>query len=147
MAFASFNASAFTAQYRAQLERSGCTPETDGNGCDIHKTRAQNGISRHAVADRKDAAEARKREAKADSERAMRPFLGKWKMYQANGQHTGDLVVKANGVSLSGVQAQGYNVNGKELDVYLDGLHITLNVNKNGRWTNESIGANGYLTK
>ena len=42
LAFTTLNASAFTAHYRAQLERSGCTPETDGNGCDIHKTKAQN---------------------------------------------------------------------------------------------------------
>lgn len=42
LAFTTLNASAFTAGYRAQLERSGCTPQTDGNGCDIHKTKAQN---------------------------------------------------------------------------------------------------------
>lgn len=35
-------AHAISAGYRAQLERSGCTQETDGHGCDIHKTKSQN---------------------------------------------------------------------------------------------------------
>ncbi len=35
-------AHAISDKYRAQLERSGCTQLTDGNGCDIHKTKAQN---------------------------------------------------------------------------------------------------------
>lgn len=35
-------AHAISEKYRAQLERSGCTQVTDGNGCDIHKTKAQN---------------------------------------------------------------------------------------------------------
>ncbi|EAM1616299.1 hypothetical protein EU642_21935 [Salmonella enterica] len=42
LAFASFHASAITAHYRAQLQRSGCTQQTDGNGCDIHKSKAEN---------------------------------------------------------------------------------------------------------
>lgn len=147
MAFATFNASAISAGYRAQLERSGCTQETDGNGCDIHKTAAQNGISRHTVNARKDAAEQRKREAKADAERGMQPFVGTWKIYQPNGQNTGTLVVKKNSVTMSGVDAQGYNVNGNILDVYLDGMHFVLGKNKKGTWTNDSINANGYLTR
>ncbi|WP_349917631.1 hypothetical protein [Aeromonas veronii] len=39
-------AHAISDAYRQKLERSGCTQMTDGNGCDIHKTRAQN----HAAA-------------------------------------------------------------------------------------------------
>ncbi|MBJ3813906.1 hypothetical protein F9C28_02900 [Shimwellia pseudoproteus] len=38
----SFNASAISEAYRKQLARSGCTQLTDGNGCDSHKTRAEN---------------------------------------------------------------------------------------------------------
>ena len=33
---------AISQSYRAQLERSGCTQVTDDNGCDIHKSRAEN---------------------------------------------------------------------------------------------------------
>ncbi|EJC0566038.1 hypothetical protein MX054_002855 [Enterobacter cloacae] len=33
-------AHAISEKYRAQLERSGCTQVKDGNGCDIHKTKA-----------------------------------------------------------------------------------------------------------
>lgn len=36
---------AISETYRSQLERSGCTQVTDGHGCDIHKTRAQNDAS------------------------------------------------------------------------------------------------------
>lgn len=42
LAFSSFNASAISASYARQLDRSGCTQQTDGNGCDIHKSKAQN---------------------------------------------------------------------------------------------------------
>lgn len=41
--FAVMPAHAINAHYRAQLERSGCTQVSDGDGtCDIHKTKAQN---------------------------------------------------------------------------------------------------------
>lgn len=43
------SAYAITPAYRAQLERSGCTQITDGNGCDIHKSKAEN----HATKARK----------------------------------------------------------------------------------------------
>ena len=36
------SANAITPAYRAQLERSGCTQATDGNGCDIHKSKSAN---------------------------------------------------------------------------------------------------------
>lgn len=36
------NANAINANYRAQLERSGCTEMNAGITCDIHKTKAQN---------------------------------------------------------------------------------------------------------
>lgn len=40
---ATLPAHAISSHYRAQLERSGCTMESDSNGtCDIHKTKAQN---------------------------------------------------------------------------------------------------------
>lgn len=44
-------AHAISEKYRSQLERSGCTQVTDGHGCDIHKTRAQNAASaaKHAL--------------------------------------------------------------------------------------------------
>lgn len=35
-------AHAISEGYRNQLIKSGCTQMTDGNGCDIHKTKAQN---------------------------------------------------------------------------------------------------------
>ncbi len=35
-------AHAINAQYRAQLERSGCNEMNAGKGCDIHKTKAEN---------------------------------------------------------------------------------------------------------
>lgn len=44
---ASAPALAISASYRAQLERSGCTMETDGKTCDIHKTKAQNQAMQH----------------------------------------------------------------------------------------------------
>lgn len=42
MSVLSLPAHAITEKYRKQLERSGCTQITDGNGCDITKTKAEN---------------------------------------------------------------------------------------------------------
>jgi hypothetical protein len=39
---AATSAQAIDAEYRRLLERSGCTQVTEGEGCDIHKTKAQN---------------------------------------------------------------------------------------------------------
>lgn len=41
----SIPAHAISAKYRAKLERSGCTQQTDANGsCDVNKTKKQNHI-------------------------------------------------------------------------------------------------------
>ncbi|MGK3122870.1 hypothetical protein ACCY16_01940 [Candidatus Pantoea formicae] len=40
--FAASNAFAISQAFRLQLERSGCTQQTAGNGCDIRKSKAQN---------------------------------------------------------------------------------------------------------
>ncbi|QLY61073.1 hypothetical protein HV211_11500 [Citrobacter freundii] len=43
------NANAISASYRSQLEKSGCTQVTDGNGtCDIHKSKRENMKHHHA---------------------------------------------------------------------------------------------------
>lgn len=36
---------AIDSKYSQKLDRSGCTELTDGNGCDINKTKEENGIS------------------------------------------------------------------------------------------------------
>ncbi|MFY9993437.1 MAG: hypothetical protein WAK61_00380 [Leclercia sp.] len=41
-------AHAITPAYRAQLARSGCTQATDGNGCDIHKSKSENNAFKRA---------------------------------------------------------------------------------------------------
>ncbi|MGB7803610.1 MAG: hypothetical protein WBL83_21180 [Buttiauxella sp.] len=41
-ALLSMPAHAISEKYRQQLERSGCTQLTDGNGCDINKSKAEN---------------------------------------------------------------------------------------------------------
>lgn len=42
LALFSSQALAISEGYRHQLDKSGCTQMTDGNGCDIHKSKAQN---------------------------------------------------------------------------------------------------------
>lgn len=46
-----FQASAISEHYRQQLARSGCTQVTDGNGCDIHKSKAENASASHHPTD------------------------------------------------------------------------------------------------
>lgn len=64
--FTSTPAHAISEAYRAQLERSGCTQLTDGNGCDIHKSKAQNQARQQAVAQ----PQASQRHGKADPKAA-----------------------------------------------------------------------------
>ncbi len=42
LALFSSQALAISEGYRQQLQKSGCTQMTDGNGCDIHKSKAEN---------------------------------------------------------------------------------------------------------
>ncbi|EIP9221069.1 hypothetical protein LT875_002516 [Salmonella enterica] len=85
LAFTTFNAAAISAKYRAQLERSGCTQMTDGNGCDIHKTKAQN-----AAAAKKTASN-------------VAPWAGKYGAFKENGQRVADIVItRANTVTING---------------------------------------------
>lgn len=50
MAATAHPAHAISRAYRAQLERSGCTQQTDGNGCDVTQSRAWN--ERHMTGQR-----------------------------------------------------------------------------------------------
>lgn len=55
---ASFNASAINSHYRDQLIKSGCDQLTVTQGCDIHKTKAENQKNFHPAKDPEHAQEA-----------------------------------------------------------------------------------------
>nr|WP_295076808.1 hypothetical protein [uncultured Roseateles sp.] len=71
------SAYAISSKYAQQLERSGCTQVSEGQGCDIHKTKAENakaGFVNEAAAPAAPAAAA---EPKA-SPTAQNPYAGRW---------------------------------------------------------------------
>ena len=82
-------AHAINAKYREQLERSGCNEMNAGQGCDIHKTKAQN------------AAEAKKSQN-------FSKFAGTYSVFLRNGQRIGNkiIVVKPHEVRYNGHLAE-----------------------------------------
>lgn len=82
-------AHAINAKYREQLERSGCNEMNAGQGCDIHKTKAQN------------AAEAKKSQN-------FSKFAGNYSVFLRNGQRISNkiIVVKPHEVRYNGHLAE-----------------------------------------
>ncbi|BAQ76649.1 uncharacterized protein POS17_4955 [Pseudomonas sp. Os17] len=60
---------AINEKYRQQLEQSGCTQMTELQGCDIHKSKAENAKAGFADPDAP---------ASADSLKAPTPYVGQW---------------------------------------------------------------------
>lgn len=109
LAFASFNAAAISAKYRAQLERSGCNEINAGHECDLHKTKAQN--------------EAAKKKAATNAA----PWAGKYAAFKPNGQRVADIVITRTGA---------VTINGKKTsDIYVSDGNMYLNVKADTQYT------------
>ncbi|ENQ1546097.1 hypothetical protein ACEOHC_003909 [Salmonella enterica] len=98
LAFASFNASAISAKYRAQLERSGCNEINAGHECDIHKTKAQN--------------EAAAKKAATN----VAPWAGKYAAFKENGQRVANITItRSNVVTINGKKGAKVHVSDEAL--------------------------------
>jgi hypothetical protein len=73
---ASTSAHAIDAKYRKLLERSGCTQVTESEGCDIHKTKAENAKAGFGSA----------APAQSDGATAQTPYAGQWVAKGPTGQ-------------------------------------------------------------
>lgn len=84
-------AHAISAKYRAQLERSGCNMTNESQGCDIHKTKAEN-----------EAAGFHDRVAPA-SPAVINKFNGDYVARHKNGQRVANIHVSAGKVTIGGM--------------------------------------------
>ena len=101
-ALASTSAHAINAKYAQQLERSGCTQVTEAQGCDIHKSKAQN-----AKAGFVNEASANKAPAKAQN-----PYAGQWVAKSTSGATVATIRID----NKEGVWVNGKKVKAKRSD-------------------------------
>jgi len=79
--FAQSSAFAINAKYAQQLERSGCTQVSEAQGCDIHKSKAENakaGFGNNAAKPAPTASAAPAAPAPKASPTAANPYAGQW---------------------------------------------------------------------
>lgn len=116
-AIATTPAYAINANYRAQLERSGCTEMNAGTTCDIHKTKTQNKANTPTV--------------------DVTPYLGKWAVKTESGQELPDLDVRKQAFIYGGDQvnlsAEPIIADGA-LYITVNKMSFTLKKNGEGRW-------------
>ncbi|HDR2622064.1 TPA: hypothetical protein QCI71_002959 [Enterobacter chuandaensis] len=112
-------AHAISEKYRAQLERSGCTQVTDGNGCDIHKTKAQNAAAAQksvpAVAD-------------------FQPYVGTWQSLDQNGKAIDTFTVTRTSVKTRGHLVEQARVDNGRLTFRVQAAEFNLLPEGFGSW-------------
>ena len=121
-------AHAISAKYRQQLERSGCTQVSEAQGCDIHKTKAEN-----AKAGFVNAAPAAPTTGGAAT--SQTPYAGQWVAKNTAGATVATIRVDAK----EHVWVNGKRVNAKRSDgalVFHDGK-ITFTIQGDRRLKNE----------
>ena len=122
-------AHAISAQYRAQLERSGCNMENAGKTCDIHKTKAQNSAAQPKI--------------------NTAPYQGKWTVFTEQGQELPDLDLRKAGVLYGGDHADYAAApaiaDGALYFTLSNKMTFTLKKNDEGRWVSPE--GMGYLKR
>ena len=155
-AVAASPAHAISAGYRAQLERSGCTQETDGNGCDIHKTAAQNGFSRADMAEKKKQHDANLKHSQevmnakpvAQGTSKVAAYYGTYGVWmEPDGNRVFEMkVMKDGSVTLNGKKIKEVFADGSGLNVFDGNVHIILKGDRNGTWKDSDAGTHGTVT-
>ena len=124
-------AHAINAKYAQQLERSGCTQASELQGCDIHKSRAENakaGFVADAPA---------KPSGNQNGDRGKTPYAGQWKAVGPTGGTVATIRVDAK----ERVWVNGKKVNAKRSDgalVFRDGT-ITYTLQGDRRLKGEDV--------
>lgn len=101
-------------KYRKQLEQSGCTQVSEAQGCDIHKTKAENakaGFTNPALESATDPA--------ADTATTPTPYAGQWVAKSESGKTVATIRIDAK----EQVWVNGERVNAKRTDGTLQFRH------------------------
>lgn len=131
---------AINAKYRQQLERSGCTQVTEAQGCDIHKSKAENAKAGFGG----DAAP-----TPADTVSSGTPYAGQWVAKNSEGKTVATIRIDKN----EHVWVNGKRVNAKRSDgalVFKD-KKVTFTIQGDRRlknedsWTDSDAGSKGPI--
>lgn len=131
---------AINAKYRQQLERSGCTQVSEAQGCDIHKSKAENAKAGFGG----DAAP-----APADAASSSTPYAGQWVAKNSEGKTVATIRIDKN----EHVWVNGKRVNAKRSDgalVFKD-KKVTFTIQGDRRlknedsWTDSDAGSKGPI--
>lgn len=117
-AVAASPAHAISEKYRQQLERSGCTQMTDGNGCDIHKTKAQNAAAASEGAHKSD----------------FTPYVGTWKWIDTKGKVIDTFTVTKTSVKTGGHLVEQAKVADGRLTFRVQAAEFTMLPEGFGSW-------------
>lgn len=107
MAVVHMPAHAISEKYRQQLEHSGCTQVSESQGCDIHKTKAQNAQAGFGAS----------AEPSQDITSNDSPYQGEWMAKSDSGKTLSTIVID----SKNNVKIDGVSVKAKKFD---GGLHF-----------------------
>ncbi|MBC3249077.1 hypothetical protein BFS14_01040 [Serratia fonticola] len=127
---------AINTKFAQQLERSGCTQVTEAQGCDIHKTKAENAKAGFGVAPTADA--------------STSPYTGEW---VATFPETGATVATISIDGKDRVLVNGKQVKAKKSDgalVFRNG-HVTYTIQGDRRlkgedvWVDNDVGSKGVI--
>lgn len=153
--FVHSNAFAISAKYRQQLERSGCTQISESQGCDIHKTKAENakaGFGKdaaNAAPAVSAAASAPAAAPKASPTTASNPYAGQWTAKADSGATVATIRIDAK----EHVWVNGKSVKAKRSDgglIFKTGT-ITYRIQGDRRlkgedtWTDSDAGTKGLI--
>ena len=130
---------AISAHYRAQLERSGCTQVTEAQGCDIHKTKAQNRAAGFGAEENRAG-----NEMPQEQKQNLIPYRGTYGVFAPNGQRIGKIVVTDKQVRVNG---EAMNVTTMQNWIqFTDGITAyTLYKNHQGEWVNADTNQRGTI--
>lgn len=130
---------AINAKYRQQLERSGCTQVTEAQGCDIHKSKAENAKAGFGAA----------APAENSSAGSQTPYAGQWVAVGTEGATVATIRIDGK----EQVWVNGKKVKAKRSDgalVFRDGF-ITYTIQGDRRlkdedyWTDSDAGSKGPI--
>ncbi|MCP2233043.1 MULTISPECIES: hypothetical protein [Erwinia] len=129
-------AHAISEKYRQQLERSGCTQQSELQGCDIHKSKQQN--ARAGFSDK----------TMQGAANGLTAFAGNYIASQKNGGKVAEIHIEGDSVYVDGKEVADVNHVGDVLTFQQDDTVYTLYLNNKGNnsWKNSDSETSGPVS-
>lgn len=132
-------AHAISEKYGQQLEHSGCTQQTELQGCDVHKSKAQN--ARSGVGRRDD--------TNGNANAGLSAFAGNYLASHTNGHKMADIHIEQGAVYVNGKEIKDVNHVGDVMTFQQGYVTYTLYANQLAKdgWSDPSSGSSGPIRK